>query len=318
MIKFINYDDFFDSVNGIIIDNMYDDYLKNQQLKVIANNKINYILSQDNDLSYLNHDVFKSVDFLTISKEAENIECIYNLSNLQGIKLYSSVLKKIEIEKLESLNMIYIIYDESFDLTKIPKNINKVGLRFYKGSTLNELVELKSLVSIRIDNSSSVVNLNGIQELKLLECLTLDYCKKLYDISALKNCNSLISIKISDCPRIEDVFGVLEKLDKVENLELTYSETANKKISSIVGLKNMIKLRSFTTNYQIIDGNLYPLIRLKSVNILKWYKNYNIKDRDLPHEYVLFKEDNKVFKRNLKDIESGRDNKNIIWMDEKY
>ena len=43
MIRFINYDDFFDSVNGIIIDNMYDDYLKHQQLKVIANNKINYI-----------------------------------------------------------------------------------------------------------------------------------------------------------------------------------------------------------------------------------------------------------------------------------
>ena len=82
MIRYINYDDFFDSVNGIIIDNMYDGYLKHQQLKVIANNKINYILSQDNDLSYLNHDVFKSVDFLTISKEAENIECIYNLSNL--------------------------------------------------------------------------------------------------------------------------------------------------------------------------------------------------------------------------------------------
>ena len=32
MIRFINYDDFFDSVNGIIIDNMYDDqYMPNLQ-----------------------------------------------------------------------------------------------------------------------------------------------------------------------------------------------------------------------------------------------------------------------------------------------
>lgn len=162
MVRFINYDDFFDSVNGVIIDNMYDDYLKQQQMKVIANNSINYILSKDNDLSYLNYNVFKNIEFLSISQEVENIEYIYNLSNLKGIKTYSSVLKMIEIEKLGSLNMVYIIYDELFDLKRIPKNINKIGLRFYKNSTISELGELKSLVSIRIDNSSTLKNLDGI------------------------------------------------------------------------------------------------------------------------------------------------------------
>ena len=52
--RIIKHDQYFGDVNGILIDNMYDAYYRNEQLKYIKQNKVNMIISQDYDISYLN------------------------------------------------------------------------------------------------------------------------------------------------------------------------------------------------------------------------------------------------------------------------
>ena len=76
---------FFGNPKGVIVDNSYDPYVLHQLIKYFTENKIEYLSSQDNDLSYLKH--FKDVSFLSIPNEATNFDELNSLkTELEQLK----------------------------------------------------------------------------------------------------------------------------------------------------------------------------------------------------------------------------------------
>ena len=69
--------------NGIILDDAYDLYKRNQYIKYIKEKSINYLYCQDLDMNLLAS--FPDMEFITIPEDAENIEGVYNLKLLTGL-----------------------------------------------------------------------------------------------------------------------------------------------------------------------------------------------------------------------------------------
>lgn len=94
--------------------------------------------------------------------------------------------------------------------------------------------------------------------------------------------------------------------------------SSKKSLNSLNFIKMLKKLKRFETDYIIKDGDLMPLMNLNDTSILSWKKYYNVRDKDLPHKNVLYKTDNShnFIMKNLKEINNGKDNENIIWFDD--
>ena len=115
--------------------------------------------------------------------------------------------------------------------------------------------------------------------------------------------------------------GYKLKSVSVTNIEkvIIFSKTGSSKkaITSLKFIKNLKHLKVFQTDYIIKDGDLTPLMNLNDTCILTWRKYYNMKDKDLPHESVVYRVDNlRGITKKLTEIENGKENKNIIWFDE--
>ena len=63
-----------------------------------------------------------------------------------------------------------------------------------------------------------------------------------------------------------------------------------------------------------MDGNLNPLLKIKDAVICRFYKNYNLVDKDLPHIYVPINIDGKIKKVELDSLELGKEDPRIIWL----
>lgn len=73
------------------------------------------------------------------------------------------------------------------------------------------------------------------------------------------------------------VSTILGKLSELETLYIsTFQTNSVNKLPSIEFIKNLTKLKNFMTDYKIEDGNLKPLLNIENVDILKFYKHYNL------------------------------------------
>ena len=63
-----------------------------------------------------------------------------------------------------------------------------------------------------------------------------------------------------------------------------------------------------------MDGDLKPLLKLKDVVVCPFYKNYNLKDKDLPHTMVWIQEGNIGKKVRLDSLELGKEDPRILWV----
>ena len=312
-----SYDELFGVVNGIKIDNAYDLYTLSQYKKIIKEEQIDYIVSQDYDLSYLTN--YTSIKFLSVPDEVDDIEYIYLLKDLTGLRAKSGIINKLDLSKFTNLSSVYIVEDEynQIDYNQL-KNINNIYLDQFKFTDLSFIKKDFQVKNLFIDFCSKLTSLKGIENLNNLETIHLEYCLKLSDISSLsKFNNSLTSLKIIDCIKILNL-ETIYNFHNIKTLELLNRETSvSQKIQSLSFLDNFKSPEYFMTNYKVLDCNLKPLLRLKDVSILEFYKKYNLKDRDLPHEDVIVKiSDNQRERRKVKDLEDGINNKNIIWTDE--
>ena len=73
-------------------------------------------------------------------------------------------------------------------------------------------------------------------------------------------------------------------------------------------------LEYFGTNYKILDGNLKPLLALKEANISSHYRNYNLRDKELPHVTVCISEGTHGYRVRLDLLELGKEDPRITWL----
>ena len=59
-------------------------YKRKEQLAYMIENKVDYVYSQDYDISYLAE--IPTIKYLALNEDVENIETLYLLFNLEGLK----------------------------------------------------------------------------------------------------------------------------------------------------------------------------------------------------------------------------------------
>ena len=120
----------------------------------------------------------------------------------------------------------------------------------------------------------------GINHLSRLQQISIDNGRSLSDISALEyTSETLRSLSIVNCPKIED-FTFLESLCNLEHLELF----GNNYLPNLKFLGSMKKLKTFCFSMNVLDCDLSPCMQVPYVNVSKWRKSYNIKNRQLPKQ----------------------------------
>ena len=86
-LKIVTQNHLFGKVNGIHVDDMYDIYKRKEQLDYMIENKIDYVYSQDYDISYLAE--IPTIKYLELNEDVENIKTLYLLINLEGLVISS-------------------------------------------------------------------------------------------------------------------------------------------------------------------------------------------------------------------------------------
>ena len=144
---------------------------------------------------------------------------------------------------------------------------------------LQYLSNLCNLDSLAV-GGKRLQSLAGIENMKL-QCMCVESSKKLADISSLEAVKDTLKfLKIEYCPNIKD-FSVLSKLKKLESLSICgYKGVLN----NLDFIDEMPNLNFFVTDYNVLDGNIKPLLRLPYASVLQNRRHYNLKDDDLRRE----------------------------------
>ena len=310
MIRTIS-DCFFGNKKGIIVDNAYDAYILHNLVRYYEDNHILFLKSQDNDLGFLNK--FAKVEYLSLPQEACNFDNLNKLKALRGISVYSSKVCMIDLDILNRLEYVDIIYDDKakidFDIFESVK-----FLRLFK-YPFSDLCMFNSLEYLELNYCKKIVNLQFLERLTSLRSLKLSYLPALKDIQSLKKFKqSLEKISIVDCKKIDNVETTLSKLKKIKDIQIVTEITdTNLVLKSLDFIKELFELEVFATNYKIEDGDLSQLLKLKDANITAYYKHYNLKDKLLPHENVVIEDNGLIRRVKLSSLEKNKDDPRIIW-----
>lgn len=269
---------FQNKAEGIILDNAYDLYLRNRYLDYVKNNKINYIYSQDVDMNMITF--FPDIEFLTVPSEVENLEALYNLKKLKGLEIPGRCLDELDLVKFDNLQYL-LVRSKPKKLNNIAncKKLKALNCQQWDIVDVSILKELSWLKSLSLDFCGRLQSLNGLESLINLEEVSIECCLKLRNIDELKTIReNLKTLCITDCNKIEN-FEVLSVLYNLQILRLTGFQTqVVNKLPSLKFINDMPRLIEFMTDYKIQDGDLTPLLKINEVDILKFYKHYNLRE----------------------------------------
>lgn len=265
------------------IDNAYELRRKIRYIDFINQHNIKNIYSQDYDISYLKE--CPRVEFVVLSKEAYNLDVLYQLENLKGLVLATDDLE-FDFSKLSNKFSTLFTSYESKNKTWL-NSVTITGLSFSDFRTLNlnflsKLTNKDNLKFFEIGFSyAKFQSLKGIENIANIESLILNYCRQLKDISDIYQLKKLRFLRLSDNPKCREIDYT--KFTNLEELYLVDTErTESYKIKSIDFIQKLKKLKVFETDYNILDGDLTPLLRLKHSDIFQDRKHYNLKKCDLP------------------------------------
>lgn len=306
------YESFFQENAGIIIDDAYDIHKRLVYDKYITSNKIEYIYAQDNDIS--NFSFLSKVKYISLNKDCENYVFLNKYTNIEGIRLYASTFNKMNSYDFKRLEKLYIIFDEEIKMTLPNIKALKFNACMYEPKQLDfkNLTYVKELVLMGFKKN------NNLEFLPLnISNLIIDYCPKLSDINYLVNLKNLVSLQLVDCNKINNVDKIVFDLKKLDTFSIYSDETFKSgHFSDLNFINDMPNLKKLKTDYMVDNNNLKPLLKLEDVTLLKWKKYYNLRDKDLPHKFVLVKKgENEVAFENVEKLENGINNQNIIWND---
>lgn len=155
------------------------------------------------------------------------------------------------------------------------KSLQTLGIETVN-TDLSYLSHLKKLDTLAV-GGKNLQSLVGIEDM-VLQCLCLESSKQLTDISSLESSmDTLRFLRIEYCPNITD-FSVLCKLQKLNSLSICGCKGILKNLDFI---NELHELNFFVTDYNVLDGNIKPLLRLPYASVLQNRRHYNHKDDDL-------------------------------------
>lgn len=300
-------DNFFDNSKALKIYNSYEPYYLYEMRRYYEENIIECIDALDTDLDvYLKS--FKNVKYIRLNSDSVHVEEVNKLSHLNGIALCNNQLKEIDDKILEKIEYLEIDYLEKKQVDfKQFKSLKHLRLKNYPFEQFKIDTEL---ISLSIDKAPKIKILNGINTQSLIK-LELENLTKLETIDL--ECNKLKSFDIYDSKKISNLEKFLEKCKNLTEIAITSYSDLNAVLNSIGFIKNLEQLEYFRTNFKIMDGDLVPLLKLKDAVICKFYKNYNLNDKELPHTMVWIQEGNIGKTVRLDSLELGKEDPRICW-----
>lgn len=304
----VRHDDFFDNSKTLEIYNSYEPYNLHLMKKFYKENNIECIEALDTDLDvYLKY--FADVKYIHLHAEAVHLEEVNKLHNLNGISLSNTQIKDIDesiLEKIEYLE-IYYKYKKKIDFNKF-KSLKHLKLKNYP---FEDLKIDNNLVSLEIFDASKIIELKEINT-NCLEKVKLSFLKKLENIEF--DCSKLTLLYIFDCKKINDLEKLLYSCVNLKELDVIAYSIKGGIFNNLNFIKELKFLEYFGTNYRILDGNLKPLLALQEANISSYYRNYNLRDKDLPHITVYITEGNCGHRVRLDTLELGKEDPRITWL----
>lgn len=188
-------------------------------------------------------------------------------------------ISQIDFAKLKALKMLNLtVTSGTVNYAQISA-LEELSIMNYPGTNLRDMFSSKNLRDLEIVQSK-IKDLSGIETTKELTSLSLCYNRSLDDISQLEQeKDSLRILSILNCPKIKD-FSVLEKLEKLEGLELYGSN----RLADLHFLKNLKNLKLFSFNMNVLDGDLSLCMRIPYVYSERNRKHYNLKNSELPKQ----------------------------------
>ncbi len=310
MIKLIS-NDFFDHARGLVIDNSYDPYMLRLLIKHVTENHLEYLHFQDYDLSCLKH--FETVKYLSISNEAIHFSELNHLQHLKGLSLSARLLDHIDVRIKEKIEYLEVVYDDGAKVDfSVFRSLKRLKVQFLPQQ---EIELFNDLEAVEFHNCPKIESLAFLNNIKNLREVKLDYLPKLREINDLRKVKSIETISIFDCKKIQKVETVLGDLTNLRDIALFVTADSPKiKLNSLNFVKKLPNLEAFATNYKIENGILEPLLRLKDADITVFYKNYTLKDKDLPHTHVLINDNGIVKRVGLDALALGKEDERIIWL----
>ena len=273
---------FFGKVNGIEVDNVYDNTIFHRAINEINEKKIEYYRSNDYDLSVLKQ--CPTIKYISISGEA-TLNDLIGLENICGISIGLPIgdNESFDFCRLPHVNMLAIHADGKNRTWMKMDWLKKLCIHEYLNSDL-KVFSMRGLEQLSLC-MSRIKTLDGIENFPSLRYFEADYCKKLKTINKLACLKSLEMLKISDCngvEELEETFSQLKTLKELSILTLTLETVAPQYLKSLSFIKEMKALQSFKSNYVIVDKDLTPLLRLKNAEIFEDKSYYKIKNKNLP------------------------------------
>lgn len=304
----VRYDDFFDNSKTLEIYNSYEPYNLHLMKKFYKENNIECIEALDTDLdAYLKY--FADVKYIHLHAEAIHLEEVNKLHNLNGISLSNTQIKDIDesiLQKIEYLE-IYYMRKKRVDFSRF-KSLKHLKLKNYPFEDLN--ID-NNLVSLEIVDASKIIVLKEINT-NCLEKVKLSFLKKLENIEF--DCSKLTLLYIFDCKKISDLEKLLYSCVNLKELDVITYSIKGGIFNNLNFIKELKFLEYFGTNYKILDGNLKPLLALQEANISSYYRNYNLRDKELPHITVCITEGTCGHRVRLDTLELGKEDPRITWL----
>ena len=148
--------------NGIILDGAYDLYNRNQYIKYVKENSVNYLFCQDVDMGLLGF--FPDIEFITIPEDAENIEGVYALKSLRGLEITANKLELLDLSRFSDLEYLVIRdYPKEEDLLLNYKRLKHLCLVHSGVTNLKPILSNCDLESLRLEFCYNLKTLNGVQ-----------------------------------------------------------------------------------------------------------------------------------------------------------
>lgn len=237
-----------------------------------------------NGLRIFDHlDTLDTLDFLKdyTFLEKLDIDCMYDhdysflrsLPLLKHLSIGISVKQSnpIDLSNQQELETLGINWRKKITGLENCKRLSLLTLADFKEKDLQKIQGLKNLVELRI-KTGTIESLQGADKLTNLQSLDIGNCKKLQSIKAINHLRKLKKIYLDTCPNVNDYQEVTD-LPNLETLNLTDCE----KVQSLKFIEQYHSLQqiSLLGNTMIVDGDLSPAIRIKSLHH-KYYTHYNL------------------------------------------
>lgn len=213
-------------------------------------------------------------------KSIEPIHCLSGLSKLELLTYSNTPINFNAFPNLVECSFEWIKGSDS--LFKV-SNVQKLFVNTCNKKNSDIFSELVNLEELSILNSS-IEDIQGLSALKHLKTLRLGNLKKVTSLHGIQNLLELEELEIQKCKGISSISEVFY-LNNIRRLLL--NDLGN--IETIKGIDNLIKLENllFYESTNIIDGDLFPITRLASLNKISYQnrKHYTHKREEFGKLY---------------------------------